>query len=292
MARRVMRPMKKPPSKKLLMKGYKMPVAEPDASRVAFLYGDLGLDQRTIARLLGTSIGAIERSVKAHALVRHQPSRGAWSETLVRDLALRLGLTLPDLNGVAPEDVWTKLRVALRAELPKRLTRDAKGWFLLDGFLADLPHRQRAAHDRITRTRLQFLHGDLGVQAPEIARLLDVSWSAVRAALDRAKVHRNEITHIGLNEELLTTLAHALGCDAWPIERTSADGYFRDDRQWPAVRQGTATGLLRLATERRLDLAALDEFIAAIPRLVAERRARLMSKTPAKRTATSTKKAA
>lgn len=292
MARNVLKPMKKPLPKKLAMKVLMMCVAEPDASRVAFLYGDLGLDQRTIARLLGTSIGAIERSVKARALVRHQPSHGAWSEALVVDLATRLGLTLPDVNGVAPEDVWAKLRVALRTELPKRLTRDVKVWFRLDGFLADLPHRQRAAHDRLTRTRLQFLHGDLGMQAPEIARLLDVSWSAVRAALDRAKVHRNEIVHMGLNEELLTTLAHALGCEAWPIERASSDGYFRDDRQWTAIRQGTATGLLRLAAERRIDFAALDGFIASIPKLVAERHARLMSKTPAKRTATSAKKAA
>ncbi len=267
-------------------------VPAPDPARIAFLYGDLGVDQRTIARLLKTSIGAVERSVKAHALIRHKPSHGAWSEVIAHELATRLDLTLPDFDDAAPEDVWTKIRVALRTELTKRLTRDTTAWFRLDGFLADLPHRQRAAQERLTRERLQFLHGDLGMPAPEVARLLDASWSAVRATLDREKLHRNDSTHQGLNEELLTTLARALGCEAWPIARTSSDGYFREDRQWSAVRGGTAKGLLQLAAERRLDLAVLDWFIASIPKLVVERRARLMSKAPPKRADASTRKAA
>lgn len=284
--------MKKPPVKKPTKKAPAIRVAAPDPARVAFLYGDLGIDQRTIAQLLKTSIGAVERSVKAHALVRHQPPHGPWSEGLVREFATWLGLALPDLDGVAPEDVWTKNRVALRTELTKRLTRDTNLWFRLDGFLTDLPHRLRAAQERLTRERLQFLHGELGMTAPEIARLLDASWSAVRRALDREKLHRNDSAHQGLNEELLTTLARALGCEEWPIGRRSSDGYFREDRQWSAICGGTAKGLLRLAAERRLDLAVLDWFIAAIPRLVAERRARLLSKAPAKRTAPATKKAA
>ncbi len=266
--------------------------SEPDPARVAFLYSDLGLDQRTIARLLKSSIGAVERVVKARALVRHQPLHGAWSEALVREFATWLGLTLPALAQVDPEDVWTKLRVALRNAIVKKLERDPNAVFLLDRFLRDLPHRQRAAEERLTRERLGFLHGDLGMQAPEIARLLEASWSAVRTVLDREKLHRNDSAQQGLNEELLTTLARTLGCEEWPIERASSDGYFRDDRQWSAVRGGTARGLLRLAAEHRLDLAVLDRFIAMIPKLVAERRARLLSKTPAKRTVAPTKKAA
>jgi len=267
-------------------------VAEPDPIRVAFLYGDLGVDQREIARLLGTSIGAVERAVKANVLTRHQPPHGAWSEALVREFAALTAINLPALDHVDPEDVWTKLRVALRAELPKRISRDARALFRVDGFLAALPHRQRAALRRLTRERLEFLRGDLGMQTPEIARLLDVSWSAAHTAVAHLKVHRSEPYHQGLNEELLGTLARALGTDAWPIERMSSDGYLREDRQWSSVRGGTAKGLLRLAAERRLDLAVLDQFIADIPKLVAERRARLMSKVPVKRSADRTKKAA
>lgn len=284
--------MKKQPSKKPAPKAPMMRRSEPDPARVAFLYSDLGLDQRTIARLLKSSIGAVERVVKARALVRHQPLHGAWSEALVREFATWLGLTLPALAQVDPEDVWTKLRVALRNAIVKKLERDPNAVFLLDRFLRDLPHRQRAAEERLTRERLGFLHGDLGMQAPEIARLLEASWSAVRTVLDREKLHRNDSAQQGLNEELLTTLARTLGCEEWPIERASSDGYFRDDRQWSAVRGGTARGLLRLAAEHRLDLAVLDRFIAMIPKLVAERRARLLSKTPAKRTVAPTKKAA
>ncbi len=288
----VSKPMKKLPSKKTARTTPPIRHATPDAARVAFLYGDLGVDQRTIARLLKTSIGAVERVVKARALARHQSPHGAWSEPLVRELASWLDLTLPALTQVDPEDVWTKLRVALRSALVRKLERDPSAAFLLDRFLIDLPHRQRAAHDRLTRERLQFLHGDLGMQAPEMARLLDVSWAAVRAALDREKLYRNEPYHPGLDEELLTTLARALGCEAWPIERVSSDGYFRDDRQWSAVRGGSVKGLLQLAAKRRLDLAVLDQFIAAIPTLVAERRARLMSKVTAKRSTAPAKKAA
>ena len=268
----ILKSMKKLPVKTPARPAPKIPPHGPDARRIAFLYADLGLDQRTIARLLKTSIGAVERSVKARALVRHQPSYGPWSEALAREFAAWLGLTLPDVTTVDPEDVWTRLRVALRTEVPKKLLRDPKAWFRVDGFLADLPHRQKAADDRLARARLVFLHGDLGMNAPEIARVLDASWVAVRKALDREKLHRNERAHAELNEALLTTLARALGRDEWPILRVG--DYYRYDRNWSIVRRGTTEGLLRLASERRLDLAVLDQFIAAIPELAARRRTR------------------
>ncbi len=264
----------------------------PDSRHVAFLYGDLGLDQRRIAQTLKVSIGSVERSVKQNQLVRHCPPNGEWSEGLVRELAGRLHVTLPDLNGRNPEDVWTRLRVALRGEVPKALARDGKAGFVLDSFLDDLPYLVRASAARLTPARLQFLHGDLGMNAQEIALLFDASWSAVRAALDREKVHRNEMVHHDLDEDLLTQLARSLGRSEWVIHRGGSDGYIRMDRHWSAIRRGVSAGLHRLKTEGRLDLAVLDQFIAAIPRLVAERRARRLGTRPAMRTVSRTKKAA
>ncbi len=108
--------MKKQPPKKPAHNASMILKSEPDPARVAFLYSDLAVDQRTIARLFRSSISAVERVVKARALVRHRPLHGAWSEALVRELAAWRRLTLTALGVMAPEDVWTKLRASLRSD--------------------------------------------------------------------------------------------------------------------------------------------------------------------------------
>lgn len=261
----------------------KSPLLQPVDRHVSFLYGDLGLDQRSIARLLQASITSIERSVKKNGLVRHHPPQGEWSERLVHDLAKRLDLKLPSLTGVEPADRWTRLRIAMRGGVSKALARDGAALDKLDAFLGDLPAQLAAAEARLTRPRLGFLHGDLGMEPAAIARLLDASWSGVRRALNGARIDRNQMVHADFNEDLLAVLARTLGRGEWYIDRTSSDGYIRIDRYWTALRKGTGEGLLQLAAEHRLDLAALDQFISMIPKLVAERKARLQGLSPSKK---------
>ncbi len=250
---------------KLQKRPVKVAFEPADPRLVAYLYADLGFDQRTIARINGASIGSVEREVKHGKLVRYHPRHGEWSESLIRDLASRLGISLPSLGGVKPGEVWTKLRVALHKELPKALARDPKNRQELVRFFSALVYRQDAAKARLTRSRLAVLHGDLAMQPHEVARILDATPSAVRAALAREKIRYGVRVHSHLTPDRLEDLSHALGSANWCVDVLGSEGYLQRARMWPAVRARVGKGLLECVRHHHLDLSVLDRLIASIP---------------------------
>lgn len=238
-----------------------------DTRRVSFLYGHLAIDQRTVAELLRVPIAEVERHVREHNLVRG--SARPYSRTIAQDLARIVGATLPDLKGAKNDEEWPKLRSFLRDAIVRELKGSSGTWFALDGFIADLPYRLAAAKARLTRSRLEFLAGDLAMPTRDIATLLSAAPSDVLAGLAAFKIVCGSSRHDELNSDSLRTLAHLLGVDEWDVDHAALS---RWDRIWPAWKKGTREGLLRLAKKGELDLSVLDAFIAGIPKLAEERR--------------------
>ena len=255
-----------------------------DSTQVSFLYGDLAVDQRTVAELLHVSISAVERHVRKDKIVRGRPR--AYSAAIASDLARVLGATLPDLSKLKTEDEWPALRTFLRSEVIRELKRTSITWIRLRSFLADLPYRLAAADARLTKSRLGFVCGDLAMSTREIATLFAAPPSIVLARVTGFGIHRGSTRNDKLSSDVLASVAHRFGLSEWPL---NYENLSRFDRFWPTWQKGVREGLLRLAAQGRLDLSVLDDFIAEIPQLAEERRraiARMTAKVkPAKKPA-------
>ncbi|MFI5299054.1 MAG: hypothetical protein ACHREM_13235 [Polyangiales bacterium] len=243
-----------------------------DSRRVEFLYGDLAVDQSTIAKLIQVPTVALERYIQQNKLVRGKPTYGPYSPTIAAVLGRTLRVEVPSVEEVKTDEEWPKLRAFLRTEFLRLVTETRGPWNDVRAFLVELPHLTAAAEARLTKDRLEFLVGDLGMSTRDTAILLSAPSSRVLARIQDFKIHPGSSKHDDLNSDALAVLANRLGLSEWVLDYEALS---RFDRYWSTWRKAVREGLLRLAAQGRLDLSVLDTFIANIPAIADERRQRM-----------------
>ena len=254
--------------------------SETRVSRVwlGFLHADLGLPQSEVARMLKVPQGAIAKAAESAGLRRQRPRHGEYPMSVFCDLAEILALEKPAFVNVDADRVWAAMRTTLVREV-RRTAKQPERWNRLGEYIERLPFLLKAADSRLTKPRIELLHGDLGASAAEITTLLDASWSSVRRAIARYGVDQHSLVHNELlSDEGLDELARRLGLAEWQKEWTTRA---RSDLIWTAAKRETRQGLLKLVGRHRLDLAVLDRFIAEIPAINEQRRERMFSRAPA-----------
>ncbi len=231
--------------------------------RLAFLYGDLGLDQRRIAELLGTGKAAVARAVKELALKYRESAHGPHNREAYARFRQLVSPTSEELaDDIPPQRLWFAIRVRLRQELSHALEQTLVVSIALknlDKFLADLPHILKAAEARLTTARLKLLYGEFRFRAAEIAALLDVPLETTKRVLAQTGIIRGE-PYLGLLDDELA-LAHALGRAGWPEPNYGLRD--SDLQMFIAERRSVRNHFKHLAlTSRFFDWSAVDRFLA------------------------------
>ena len=249
---------------------------EISARLLAFLYGDVGLNQHRMAKLLGTSIAAVERAVKKAKLKPLRPVLGEYNRAaLARFLEIcgpKVKDTLP--KNVRPEYLWVEIRKLLRRAVPSFFANEILPARVLERFLEDLPHILKAAEARLAKPRLELLHGEFQLDKHDIAELLDVPPAVVAKALAEARVHRGEF-YLSLTGDGYCRLAQALGRAEFPLEDRMHEGFERFlRRQMVSARDGFRA----MVRAGQVDWSAVDRFIAT-ETVHAEKKERLFKKT-------------
>lgn len=227
--------------------------ASLSTSRLRFLVGDLRLPYRRVAAMLDAPLRAVERETPR---AREGWTSRPYSVCIYRELIELMGGLDPGPLPLGDRE-WPAMRERLARQVAHMATNEPDRWRSVDEYLWGLQYVLNAADARVEERRLRFLHGDLGMPAVDIAKLLNASWLAARTALTRFDIKPHAGDSDDLGESHLREFAHRLGVSEWTRASTSG----RWDRYWPTVKAAARDGLLDLARRGRLDLAVFDTFL-------------------------------
>lgn len=229
-----------------------------DEPPLAFLYGDVGLSQPLIAKLVGMSRGVVSRAVKEGGLKPLVPKFGEWN----REAAMRFPSTLPPTlshpDDVPSEQLWVEIRKALRRQVPTLIGAGPTELRKLRSFLRGLPYILGAARARLTEGRLKLLHGNLGFERADLAVTFDAPLATVAHAIDAFHIEKNR-EYFHLFDGGLVRLADALGVDEWSVDNAKGDSAWRIHRKQVFAARAE---LRRLGLRGDLDWGRLDAFVA------------------------------
>ena len=232
--------------------------------RLAFLYGDLGLNSETVAAILGISeFDVIETCAHSSIKLRGHVFGELTRKTFL-SLAKLLGFDPSEIYSVTVRDEWQTMKAVLGREFLRLANEGTMPWNELDTFIEGLPEVQAEANARVTEQRLRFLYGDLGANLSEVMLILDASKSDVTHRLSSYGIRRHETYHPELDEHVFNELKKRLGADTWPDYWEERSLMYR---YWTTVRREAREGLVGLAGKSRVDLTIIDELLADVPTL-------------------------